>query len=381
MRGKTGLVIFLVIFCAAHLLAGTDYYVDQDNGNDRDNGLSIQNAWKTIDKANRTLRAGDTVYIRNGTYREMIMPLNSGSPGNYITYRAYPGETPRIAGPDGQNVTCVSIQKDYIKLLNLTIGAGNQASSDIERLVDVRGDHFWIQGCTVENTQIGEPLEGEYARGIILMKGSSYGKVINNTIRYVGDPAPPEPDEGDGIHIQAGSHHNLIEGNRIHHCGHGCLIDYGEYNVVRNNELYNPDWSWCGDFWSNEGGLKPGLWENNRIHDSGSHQNGWYNATLQLGRQRAIVRRNLIYNAVGNGIEILGSGSYTQYAKDARIYHNTIYNNGHPHGFVGILLQENSPNSDFTGIVFKNNIFYNNDGGDIYYQSPASAADHTPGAG
>jgi len=42
------------------------------------------------------LQAGDTVFIREGTYNNRIEPVNSGTPGNYITYMAYSGETPVI---------------------------------------------------------------------------------------------------------------------------------------------------------------------------------------------------------------------------------------------------------------------------------------------
>ncbi|MBN1670987.1 MAG: right-handed parallel beta-helix repeat-containing protein [Kiritimatiellae bacterium] len=53
--------------------------------------------WRTIAKANATLRAGDTVQLRAGTYREPIAPANSGlSAEARITYAAYPGEAPLI---------------------------------------------------------------------------------------------------------------------------------------------------------------------------------------------------------------------------------------------------------------------------------------------
>jgi len=58
--------------------------------------------WQTIQKAANTLIAGDTVYIRAGTYHERVTPQNSGSAGNMITYAAYPGETATI---DGSGVT------------------------------------------------------------------------------------------------------------------------------------------------------------------------------------------------------------------------------------------------------------------------------------
>ena len=42
--------------------------------------------------------AGDTVYIRAGTYKERVIPHNSGNADNYILYAAYPGDAVTING-------------------------------------------------------------------------------------------------------------------------------------------------------------------------------------------------------------------------------------------------------------------------------------------
>jgi len=45
-----------------------------------------------------SLRAGDTVWIRQGTYAGNFSTRLEGSPGNYITFRVYPGERATIDG-------------------------------------------------------------------------------------------------------------------------------------------------------------------------------------------------------------------------------------------------------------------------------------------
>ncbi|MEL7364029.1 MAG: hypothetical protein AAFN13_18280, partial [Bacteroidota bacterium] len=42
----------------------TIYFVDGEAGSDSNSGQRLSSAWKTINKAAQTLRAGDTVYIR-----------------------------------------------------------------------------------------------------------------------------------------------------------------------------------------------------------------------------------------------------------------------------------------------------------------------------
>src|SRR5665647_2294490 len=69
----------------------TTYYV-ATTGNNNYTAAQAQNVatpWKTIQKAANTLVAGDTVYIRVGTYKEQITPKNSGNASKYIVYTTY----------------------------------------------------------------------------------------------------------------------------------------------------------------------------------------------------------------------------------------------------------------------------------------------------
>ena len=56
------------------LSSGNTYYVTT-SGNDNYDGTSISNAWRTIGKANQNLQAGDTVYIRGGSYDRIIRQI------------------------------------------------------------------------------------------------------------------------------------------------------------------------------------------------------------------------------------------------------------------------------------------------------------------
>ena len=92
--------ILSLTFLTSMSASATVYYVATD-GNDGNPGTEAL-PWKTIQKAAHSMVAGDTVYIRSGTYNERVIPENSGSAGNYITYAAYPGETVTI---DGNNIS------------------------------------------------------------------------------------------------------------------------------------------------------------------------------------------------------------------------------------------------------------------------------------
>ncbi len=88
--------VFLLFSCTPPEIDTSVYYV-ATNGSDSNPG-TIDQPWKTIQKAADTLVAGATVYIRGGTYNEQVKPKNSGISGYYITYSAYQDEQVTIDG-------------------------------------------------------------------------------------------------------------------------------------------------------------------------------------------------------------------------------------------------------------------------------------------
>jgi len=65
-------------------------------GTSRGNG-SFENPYATIEKASAIAKAGDTIVLRGGIYRETIIPANNGEPGKPITYKAYENEKVTIS--------------------------------------------------------------------------------------------------------------------------------------------------------------------------------------------------------------------------------------------------------------------------------------------
>jgi parallel beta-helix repeat protein len=72
---------------------GNTFYV-APNGNDANAGSEAQ-PWATINHAAQTLQPGDTVLVKNGTYGGVYVD-RSGAPGKPITFKAFPGDKPRI---------------------------------------------------------------------------------------------------------------------------------------------------------------------------------------------------------------------------------------------------------------------------------------------
>ncbi len=98
--GARGTASVLAITVPDVPAAGDTYYISPA-GDDANPG-TFERPWATLHKAAAALEAGDTVYVREGTYRvnEIISPHNSGREGAWITYAGFPGETATIVGFD-----------------------------------------------------------------------------------------------------------------------------------------------------------------------------------------------------------------------------------------------------------------------------------------
>src|SRR5688500_17671991 len=67
------------------------YFVDATRGSDSNDGAEAS-PWKTVTRAFDSLKAGDTVYLRGGTYYENLYLSLPGKPDAPITIRSFPGE-------------------------------------------------------------------------------------------------------------------------------------------------------------------------------------------------------------------------------------------------------------------------------------------------
>lgn len=92
-------LIFWSFIISSSLLFAKEYHVNV-KGNDSNNG-SIAKPFKTINRAVHFAKAGDTITIHSGTYREWIKPLVGGtSDKKRILFRAAKGENVDIKGSE-----------------------------------------------------------------------------------------------------------------------------------------------------------------------------------------------------------------------------------------------------------------------------------------
>ena len=77
----------------------------------------------TLNYANQNAEAGDTVYIRGGTYEissgAAISPVDSGLEGNPITYSNYNGEIVQFTATGTASAVSITNGQNYIKVTGL----------------------------------------------------------------------------------------------------------------------------------------------------------------------------------------------------------------------------------------------------------------------
>lgn len=193
----TGLVFLsLPPFPPFSFAAGNVYYVAK-NGSDSNPGTEAQ-PFLIIQKVANVAQAGDTVYVKAGTYDERVIPQNSGSPGNLITYQAYPDDRVVMQG--------FTILKDYIRI------KGFEITNTPDHWRDSRG--IWLQG--------------------------DHNEVLENYIHHTRADGILAPWDG------AKPDYSLIKGNVITYAKNTAITIEGTNNVIENNDISHPTNLWEG---------------------------------------------------------------------------------------------------------------------------------------
>lgn len=321
---------------------GAVYYV-APGGNDNHPGTESK-PWKTIQKAAKTLVAGDTVYIRSGTYRERLMPQNSGSPGAEITYAAYPGETPVIDGsglvlPDDLAGLVEIDSRSYIRLSGLSVTNAGPNSNNVAILVDHSSNITVERNSTYNSVSSGI---GVWNSDHITVDGNTVQLGVNGGVQ-------------ECISI-GGSHTFAVYGNTVLDCKReGIDAKDGSYdgqiyrNVVRRAASI---------------GIYVDAWDK-YTHDIQVYQNivsdspgcSAFGIASEEGGQLTNIQvyNNLAYGNYAFGLEVSRCCSDNHPMDGITIVNNTFYKNGKDWG-GGIWMD----NPQARNVVIRNNLVSQN---------------------
>lgn len=246
------------------------YYVDGKNGNDNAGNGNSNNPWKSIGKAIRSIKSGDTVKIRTAVYKETFTVTVDN-----VTLQADDGHQPVIDGgyneglfsggklpgpegflPGGRNASMIRLTNNGTTLDGLTIqnvagraiGCSGSRNTIRNCRIDfcygagivINGQSSSVTGTLIENNTVTrcsmmhyDPTRqgGGSQAGTITVVYAENTIVRHNIVAY---------GYGEGINCGRDSMNMLVEGNVIHTCGHVQLyIQRSKNTVLRNNFVYH----------------------------------------------------------------------------------------------------------------------------------------------
>ena len=372
------LVLFCVWAAGATETYAAVYYVDGAHGDNQKDGKSLENAWRTLSKANSTVTAGDTVLIAAGTYAQTISPDNSGSAQAPIVYRNYNGQ--QVVVGTNNLARSVNLQnKSYVTLIGLTL-------TEAAYYVWLESSHhIMILDCVMDHLLVrpGWPV------GVRILGDSHHNTIRGCTIGRAGF-CEDKDDKGGVLVIgnwqktETHCDYNLFENNVVFWGGHHLMELVGRYNVIRNNFFHNEEWMDCdrpeiGNKCGNRAivvGYDPdqcrrNLFEGNRFAFSGVPPDQNTSSGLSIRTPFNIVRNNVFYYNDGPGLAFSTSSSTpaTPNASDNKAYNNTFYHNGfaampgvEQWKQCGLQLAKHGTASPAEDIAIKNNLFHDNNG-------------------
>jgi len=220
----TVLLFFLLFFNAK----SNTYYVATD-GDDLNNGTEPF-PWRTIQKAANTLIAGDTVFVKAGTYNERVIVQNSGTLNNNIVFSNFQDDIVII---DGNGISWGASwnglfdlsYKNYITVIGFRIINADYGGiwADSSAFIDIKNNYtyntfscgigIWNSNNIVIDSNEVELACNDGEQECISIANSSFCEVLKNNVHDNGSGI----EGGEGIDVKQGSHDVNIYKNNVHH--------------------------------------------------------------------------------------------------------------------------------------------------------------------
>ena len=302
---------------------------------DNNNPGTFEQPWRLLSYAVQQVASPDTIYLRAGTYDELIEwfgwpgGTQGTSWGTAITISGYAGETVTVRPPAASPYLMVmrgsgsgaTDAPRYIIFNNIIFDGSAVTGNEGVYITawdnptgNAPSHHIRFTNCRIT----GLP----HAQGILCTWGSDDVQLFDCEIDNIGGPTTI-PNNTQAIY---GAGHNMVVENcHIHDCwGYGI----SNINSIGSNDVNNH------------------VIRGNRVHDCGQGGTGLGGINLGEGTGH-LIANNRSYNNAGPGLIIaFGDG-----ATGLKIYNNTVYNNSDYGIRVG---------GGHTGTLVRNNISYLN---------------------
>ena len=244
--------------------AGRVFYVRQTVGDDSNDGLSPQTAWRRVSKLTAAMHAGDTVYVGPGLYREGIAVMHEGTAERPIVFIA--DTTGRVTGDPPGPVLLSGAEPfdeqlfephsapgvyrcsfpDYIVLGAVEMDGTQQRYHGVlepvqevpylDRVAKIPGSVYYDSdsGILYIHTSDGKPpatheIEVMRRGSGILVVGKPYVRVVGFTFRHFGD---------SGITFSRGADHGMALDNTSYGNRQGIRVRASANVIIADNVLF-----------------------------------------------------------------------------------------------------------------------------------------------
>jgi hypothetical protein len=230
------------------------YYVSQ-TGNDNNAG-TISSPWKTLQKAANTVNAGDTVFVRGGTYNERVTISHSGTSDKWITFKNYQNEIPIIDGTGKGSSYWAGGTLEVSSTSYVLVDGFKVQNTPKSGICVLRSQHITIQNCQTTHTGMSG-IRVCYGEGTSKKVYCDNIKILNNIISsaVIGSPKSQETLTFSGVSNSEIRGNTLDSSNKYEgiDCKHNCNHITIAYNDVSTGgvNIYvggAPDGPACGDF-------------------------------------------------------------------------------------------------------------------------------------
>ena len=280
--------------------------------------------------------AGDTVYVRAGTYDLRIggglsdgpqsfprMNMNSGGgEGARITFAGYPGETVWLLPTTDTaiGVLNAAVNSAYITFDRINVDATHVVNGESGVSTNGTNSHITYSNCEIKNANSWQGFSGSGSSG--LLNGGSFTLVRNCNIHNNGTALDTG---GGGYSVYNQGTDSTFENNLFHdNVGYGIQNYKSGHTDISNNIIrYNQIYANAFGSMITTGGIVLTSGTNNQVYG------------------------NLVYNNNGAGVDVFN-------CVNCIIYNNTVVSNRDQ----GLKIQTTSP-----GALVRNNISVNNNTG------------------
>lgn len=345
-------------------------YVATD-GNDSNNG-TIDSPYATVYKAISKANAGQTIYVRGGTYNQNIVITKSGTENNYITIRNYPNEKPVFDhtnyATDGGAIIEFS-KVNYIHIQGIKLCNKNLKSNSGYGILMRQGNHIIIKDVEISNINVPDPTSSKVGANAIILYGNNASVPISNVLIdgcYVHDC---QTGWNEAVTVNGNSEYVNVINNKIENIGNIGLDFAGHFNACKDSSLdqarycvavgnivskcVSPNATSYGLY--NDGG-RDNTFDRNIVYECsggieiGSEEGAKYS---DYPVKNIVVKNNLVYNNTQAGLSVGGyDNDATGIVYNTKIYNNTLVNNGNSDGGKELGINKTS------GTDIRNNIFY-----------------------